>query len=214
MKTPLCAILTMFAILVLTGCGGSNSSPQIFSASILSDPAFDGDIELTLPSTYTIIQGMSPSVQSVLAGVDPLTSHEFRAFLDFPLGGAGGVPSNAIIDSATLAINIRSIQTNFSSIPILIDLVSFQPPKLIATDFNRSLLAYTRILPPVSQVDVGHNIVVDVTSLMAEAQFRGLPDFQVRILNDFGTSPGLIEINDTTGINRPSLAPLLTVTYH
>lgn len=204
----------MFAILVLTGCGGGNGSPQISSASIISDPAFDGDIELTLPNTYTIIQGMSPSVQSVLAGVDPATSHEFRAFLDFPLGGAGGVPSNAIIDSATLAINIRSIQTNFSSIPILIDLVSFQPPTLLATDFNRSFLAYTRILPPVSQADVGHNIVIDVTSLMAEAQFRGLPDFQVRILNDFGTSPGLIEINDTTGINRPSLAPLLTVTYH
>jgi len=214
MKTPLYAILTIFTILVLAGCGGSNSSPQIFSTSILSDPANDGDIELTLSNTYTITQGMSPSVQSVFAGVDPATSHEFRAFLDFPLGGAGGVPYDAIIDSATLRINIRSIQTTSSLIPMLVDLVSFQPPTLIATDFNRGFFAYTRILPPVSQADVGHNIVIDVTSLMAEAQFRGLLDFQVRIMNDFGTSPGLIEINDTTGIDRPSLAPLLTVTYH
>jgi len=96
MKTPLYAILTIFTILVLAGCGGGNSSPQIFSTSILSDPANDGDIELTLSNTYTITQGMSPSVQSVFAGVDPATSNEFRAFLDFPLGGAGGVPYNVI----------------------------------------------------------------------------------------------------------------------
>jgi hypothetical protein len=46
---------------------------------------------------------------------------------------------------------------------------------------------------------------------MAEAQQRGLNDFQIRILEDDGfVFPGLIEIDDTT-IDR---APLLTVTYH
>jgi hypothetical protein len=49
---------------------------------------------------------------------------------------------------------------------------------------------------------------------MQEAQRRGLPRFQVRLLQDPGvTSAGLVQINDTTGIDRPALAPLLTVVY-
>jgi hypothetical protein len=49
---------------------------------------------------------------------------------------------------------------------------------------------------------------------MAEAQRLGLVNFQVRIMEDLGiVSPGLIEINDTTGVNRGTLAPVLQVTY-
>ena len=71
-------------------------------------------------------------------------------------------------------------------------------------------IAFTTIIPPVSRADVLRHVTVDVTSLMVEAQRRGLPDFQIRILEDDGfVFPGLIEIDDTT-IN---LAPLLTVTY-
>jgi len=219
MQRMLCAILMGFTILALSGCGGGGggSYPQTFTTSILSDSAYDGDIEQT-SSSYIITQGMSSSVQSVFAGVDPVTLNESRAFLDFPLGGAGGVPINAIIDSAKLDIVINTIQPNYATIPILIELVAFQPPTLLSTDFDRSIqpaLAYTTISPPISSpADVGQNIAIDVTSLMGEAQFRGLTDFQVRILEDFGTSPGIIEINDTTGSNRPILAPQLTVTYH
>jgi len=53
-----------------------------------------------------------------------------------------------------------------------------------------------------------------VTALMIEAQRFGLADFQVRILLDFtAVANGLIEINDTTGINQDILAPLLEVVY-
>ncbi len=49
---------------------------------------------------------------------------------------------------------------------------------------------------------------------MIEAQRLGLLDFQVRIMEDLGPAiPILLEINDTTGVNRGSLGPLLTVTY-
>jgi len=222
MQRMLCAILMGFTILALSGCGGGGggggSYPQTFTTSILSDPVYDGDIEQTSLTSFTITQGMSSSIQSVFAGVDPVSQNEYRAFLDFPLGGAGGVPSNAIIDSAKLDIVINTIQPSYATIPILIDLVSFQSPSLLSTDFDRGIqpaLAYTTISPPISSpADVGQNISIDVTSLMGEAQFRGLPDFQVRILEDFGTNPGIIEINDTTGPNRPILAPQLTVTYH
>ncbi len=217
MQRMLYVILMGFTILALPGCGGGSSAPQTFITSIVSDSAYDGDIEQTSPGSFTITQGMSTSVQSVFAGVDPITLNEFRAFLDFPLGGARGVPSNAVIDSAYLEIVVDSIRPISATIPILIELVDFQPPTLLSSDFDRSFqppLAYTRIRPSISPVDVGHNVFIDVTSLMQEAQFRALTDFQVRILEDFGTSPGLVEINDMTGINRPSLAPLLTVTYH
>jgi hypothetical protein len=216
MRRKFLAVLTGCLILALTGCGSDSGPPPIVT-QILSDAAFDGDI-VQDPQTgsLTISQG---NTQSLFAGIDPVTGAEYRAFLDFPLSGAGGVPADAIIVSATLDIVIDSIlpQPLIGTIPIRIDLVSFQPPTLIGDDFDRTLLpalATTTIVPPISQADFGNHVPVDVTALMKEAQRLGLPDFQVRIMEDLGiVAPGLIEINDTTGINRPVLAPLLEVAY-
>jgi hypothetical protein len=216
------AIIIACAAISLAGCGGGESGggpppPPPVTTQILSDSGFDGDIQQTSPSTFTVTQGMTSTVQSVFAGIDPATLTEFRAFLDFPLGGAGGVPGNATIESAFLDIYINSFQPSTATLPILIELVSFQPPTLIETDFDRGLqppLAYVRVTPPFTQADVGTNVSIDVTSLMVQAQQMGLIDFQVRIMEDLGPAiPGLIEINDTTGANRASYAPQLTVTY-
>jgi len=208
------------AAISLTGCGGGDGGaapPPVVTTQIQSDPGFDGDIEQTSPISFAITQGMSPTVQSVFAGIYPVTRTEFRAFLDFPLTGAGGVPGDAIIDSAFLDIYINSLQPNIGTIPILIELVSFQPPTLLETDFDRTLqppLASLVISPPISQADVGANLSIDVTPLMIEAQRRGLVDFQLRIMEDLGPAiPILVEINDTTGVDRGSFGPLLTVTY-
>jgi hypothetical protein len=153
----------------------------------------------------------------VFAGIDPVARTEFRAFLDFPLTGSGGVPGSANIDSAFLDVYINSLQPTVGTIPIRIELVSFQPPTLIETDFDRTIqppLASLVVSPPFAQSDVGTNVSIDVTDLMIEARSRGLVDFQVRIMEDLGPAiPILLEINDTTGANRASLAPLLTVNY-
>src|SRR5262249_4787314 len=94
------------SVLGLTGCGdgGSDNPPPTFQTQILSDSAFDGDIEQTGSNSYTVTQGMNASVQSVLAGIDPVGGTEFPAFLDFPARGLGrragerrhrfGVPGN------------------------------------------------------------------------------------------------------------------------
>jgi hypothetical protein len=208
------------ATISLTGCGGDDGGhgpPPAIVTQIQSDPGFDGDIEQTSPISFAITQGMSPTVQSVIAGIDPVARTEFRAFLDFPLTGADGVPGDAVIDSAFLDIYINSLQPNIGTIPILIELVSFQPPTLLETDFDRTLqppLASLVLDPPISQADVGTNISIDVTPLMIEAQRLGLLDFQLRIMEDLGPAiPILVEINDTTGVDRGSLGPLLTVTY-
>ena len=215
MKRTFFSAILVFLVLSPIGCGSDHSSsPQIYSSFILSDPAYDGDIAVNTAGTSTITQG---NTQSVFSGIDPETNVEYRAFLDFPL--TGGVPGNATIDSATLDIVITNIflQSPGNTIPIRIELVSFQPPTLVETDFDRTLqpaLAFTTIVPPISSADVGYHVSVDVTSLMTEAQRLGLADFQIRILEDLGfVSPGLIEITDTTGSTREDLAPMLMVSY-
>ena len=218
MKRKYLAAIMVFISLALIGCGHNYSSapppPSNIITQILSDARFDGDIQSSLTGT-TVTQG---NTQSVFVGIDSATGAEFRAFLDFPLTGADGVPGNAVIVSAVLDIVIDRIlpQPLLGTIPIRIDLVSFQPPILIPTDFDPTIqlaLASTTNIPPISSADVGQHIFVDVTSLMDEAQIRGLPDFQVRILLDSNAVSGLIEINDTTGRNRALLAPLLQVEY-
>jgi hypothetical protein len=208
-------------VLFLSACGGGDDriddSTPTFTAQIFSDPAFDGDIEQVAPNAFTVTQGMTSSVQSVLAGIDPVAGTEFRAFLDFPLGGAGGVPGNAIIDSAFLEIYIDDLEPITGQLPVRVDLVAFQPPTLIDTDFSRSIqpaLASVTVSPDITRSDVGTAVPIDVTPLMREAQRRGLADFQVRILQDLGPAvPVLMVIDNSTGADRASRAPLLTVTY-
>ena len=223
MKKSITVVVMLFMILSMAGCGddGNSLPPTIFTSStivtqILSDPAIDGDITETSANNFLITQGMTPTVQSVFVGIDPITHVESRAFLDFPLTGASGVPGKAVIVSATLDIFIDSIQTRTGTIPIRIDLVEFQPPTLISTDFDRTiLLALASISTSISQSDIGKHVFIDVTVLLKEAQRLGLMNFQIRILENLGVvSPGLIEINDTTGGNRATLAPLLEVNYY
>ncbi len=225
MKRAFLAVLLVFLSTALIGCGNDDNIGQpTITTLILSDPVYDGDIALTTSNSFTITQGMTPTVQSVFAGRDPATGTEYRAFLDFDLAGTDGVPLNAIIVEAFLDIHIDSVllQTAGDTIPIRIDLVNIQPPApLLDTDFSRDPtstappLATTTIIPPISQSDYGMWVEVDVTSLMVATQNFVLPDFQVRILEDnsvFGVHPGLIQINDST--TSGAFAPRLKVTYY
>jgi hypothetical protein len=216
-RIPVIAIAC--GILSLSGCGGGgdNSAPQTFQTQIYSDSSFDGDIEQVSTSSFTVTQGMSSTVQSVFAGIDPAGGTEFRAFLDFPLTGSGGVPGNARIDSAFLELYVDDLQPNAGQLPLRVDLVAFQPPTLIASDFDRTAqpaLASVVVTPAISRSDIGKFVPIDVTPLMVEAQRQGLVDFQVRIMEDLGPAiPVLMIIDDSTGTNRASVAPLLTVSY-
>jgi len=207
------------SLIALAGCGGGGDNidqPDIVQTQILSDSGFDGDIEQTGPDTAVVTQGMGPNVQNVLAGIDPNTGDEFRAFLHFPLGGAGGVPANARIDSAFLEVFIDDLDPTNAVVPVRVELVSFQQP-MVATDFDRTAqppLAFVTLSPRLGPSDVGKYVPIDVTPLMVEAQRRGLADFQVRIMEDLGPAiDGLFAIDDTTGSNRGKTAPLLTVNY-
>lgn len=213
------------AFLGLSGCGGGDGGnpngpqqPQQVLTHILSDPQFDGDIEQTAPGAYTVTQGMSANVQTTFAGIDPNAGTEFRTFLDFPLTGPNGVPSRAVIDSAFLEFLVDNIEPPNGQVPIRVELVSFQPPNLIGTDFDRNIqpsLGAVIVSGDVNPQDIGHFVSVDVTPLMVQAQQLGLVDFQVRVMEDLGPAiETLIEIDDSTASDRSQRAPLLTVTYH
>jgi hypothetical protein len=215
-RIPVVAIAC--GILSLSGCGGGDSGkPQTSQAQIYSDSSYDGDIEMVSTNSFTVTQGMSPTVQTVFAGIDPAGGTEFRAFLDFPLTGSGGVPGNAAIDSAFLEFYVDDLQPAAGQLPLRVDLVAFQPPTLIGSDFDRAAqpaLASVVVTPAISSMDVGKFVPIDVTPLMVEAQRQGLANFQVRIMEDLGPAiPVLMVIDDSTGANRLSRAPLLTVSY-
>jgi hypothetical protein len=208
----------MTCLLGLGGCGGGdNGPPPQIVTQIVSDPGYDGDIEQTTAGSFVVTQGMSASVQTVFTGIDPVSGSEFRAFLDFPLGGPGGVPGDAIVDSAFLEFLVDDIEPPTGSVPVRVDLVAFQPPTLLATDFDRNAqppLASVLIQGDVTGADIGHFVSVDVTPLMIKAQQLGLVDFQVRVLEDLGPAIfTLVKIDDATSADRKSRAPLLTVTY-
>lgn len=204
-------------LLCLGGCGGGDSGPQEVESQILSDPSADGDIAQT-QSSYVVTQGMQGSVQSVFAGIDPASGDESRAFLDFPLDGPGGIPGNAIIDSAYLTLFVDNVDPADSGLPVRVELVSFQPPALTPTQFDRGAepaLGSVVIPGDVTGADIGHDLQVDVTSLMEQAQTLGLQDLQLRIMEDLGVQYDvLMEIDDTTQAGRHQTAPELVVTYH
>ncbi len=199
-------------ILTLAGCGEDDWGyyyypypPPPYFAEFLSNPGADGYIAKDpVTGAFTVTQGMSATIQSVFVGTNPTTGATVRGFLDFP----GSVPGGAFINSAVLNIFIDAIQTPTGTIPVRIDLVA-APPPLVETDFDSTALA--TVSTTLFQSDLGQYVDIDVTPLLAQAQLLHFTDFQIRIL--LPTSPGFVEIDDTTGADRGQLAPLLTVTY-
>jgi hypothetical protein len=86
---------------------------------------------------------------------------------------------------------------------------------LIGTEFDLPPLGAVLVNGNVTAADIGWFVPVDVTSLMIQAQQRGLVDFQVRIMQDLGPAIfTLMVIDNPITADRPQRAPLLTVAYH
>ncbi len=209
--------LAVVVAMVLAGCGGGDDR-NVFQATILSDQPSDGDIAFDpVLNSYTVASGPD----TLFFGIDTLSPNnpEYRAFLDFPLDGSTGgdiVPLNATIVSASLKVSVVSAEFS-STIPTLLDLVSYPVGALGSADYDSPPLTFPGGASAFRSFDffvsdVGRDVVIEVTSLMQEAQRRGLADFQVRFLLDFTPgAAGFVGIDD-----RPTVAitaPRLTVEY-
>ncbi|MHB9061320.1 MAG: hypothetical protein ACYC47_07460 [Desulfobacteria bacterium] len=199
--------------LVLAGCGGS-SGPDLFVFEQLSDQAVDADIAYTGVGSPTIFP--ASSTQTIQIGVDA-GGTEYRGFLDFPIGG---LPSSADVRLAYIDVFVGSVPFG-ASVPVLVELVDFQPPTLIGSDFFR--IPPDPYLPPVLGRSLFYFLFNDavsprpvvrivVTSLVQMALQRMQPDFQVRLLLDpdpSAVTPAIVTLDD----GAANTAPLLHVEY-
>jgi hypothetical protein len=133
---------------------------------------------------------------------------EFRGFLHFPLDIPGNdVPQFAIVQSAVLRLHLKRVQFN-STVPIIVDVVSFTPPIIGSDYFQNVLLPITPTASGVFNIPNSvQDVDLDMTRLLKEALAEGVLDFQVRILLDtVPTARGLIEIDE-------NVAPILLVDF-
>jgi len=158
------------------------SSPGTFTDNIYSDHLSDGDIAND-PYLGFIVTRWPGTEGTIFFGVDSGIPNIpfYRSFLDFPLDGSTGgpvIPLDAIIVSATLDLFVNSVSFA-DTIPASIDLVFFPPATGLTPDLYYQLPYASRPVDFYSY-DESTFVPINVTSLMAEAQYRGFSNFQVR----------------------------------
>lgn len=210
-KIGILGLVGVFA-LVLAGCGGGGSSgPAPFVFEQLSDQTVDADIAYTGVGSPSIFPASSTG--TIQIGVDAAGT-EYRGFLDFPIAG---LPLDADVQSAYIEVFVSSVPFG-ANVPILMELVDFNPP-LLASDYFRE--PPSPFLPPVlprpifvfrpsDAVAPRLAIRIEVTSLVREALLRAQPEFQLRMLLDpLVAGPGIVQLDD----DAVQTAPLLHVVY-
>ena len=201
MKRIFVALIMMLTLLGVNGCGGGDD--RVSTSVTIDSSTVNGDIVF---NANTGVFTITENDLSLFAGEDPTALREFRAFLDFPLQRV----RNTNIQSAILDIVINSVTVvpPGTSIPILMELVPY-PPVVGGLDdvhFDRVASSPVAIRTSISSADVNLSVRINVTPLVLEAQRLGT-DFQIRISQDGGPAPGLIEIDNDLDF------PLLEVTF-
>ncbi|MHB1025978.1 MAG: hypothetical protein ACYC24_09785 [Desulfobacteria bacterium] len=212
-KIWILGLVGVFA-LVLAGCGGGSSGPDPFVFEQLSDQTVDSYIAYTGVGSPSIFP--ASSTNTIQVGVDA-GGAEYRGFLDFPIGG---IPSWADVRFAYVEVFVGSVPFG-ADVPVLVELVDFQPPVLIESDFFRSppdpylapILGRSLFYFFPSDASSPRNVVrIEVTSLVQRALQRLQPDFQVRLLLDpdpSAVTPAIVTLDD----GAANTAPLLHVEY-
>lgn len=220
-RNPLLIGIAILFAVFLAGCGDDDGR-DLLVFSQLSDLDADGYISSEIdPGTGLPTVFPASVTQSIQLGVDEFAV-EYRGFLVFPISG---LPSVANVQYAEIEVFVNSVPYS-GNVPVLMELVDFQPPILIGSDYYRS--PPDPYLPPVLGRDIfaflpGDAIVdpvtgypppvrIEVTTLLREALRRGQSDFQVRLLLDpsLAAFPPRIAILDDGATDT---APLLYVEY-
>ena len=101
------------ALLLLAGCGGDGRDVDpAFTTQIFSDPALDGDIQQTDPTSFVVTQGMSATVQSVFAGIDPTTQTDTLPIRQHNFQSGDIVGSHAVLKTMGTTRVFSNIASN------------------------------------------------------------------------------------------------------
>lgn len=184
------------AALSLASCGGGDDR-LLFSADIPSNRAVDGFVTRTVPiGTDNVF--LAQDNGAVQAGTDPLTLSESRAFLDFPLDGAGGVPAGARIESAVLHAFVSRIDAASGfRFPLVLEIVPVFAP-LDPSDFGATADPAVSVIFEFSPTrDNGNFVSIDVTPLLRKAIADGSRRLELRVRPGVSAAgPGLAVIED------------------
>ena len=226
MRRPCPLGMVVLLALAFAGCGGGDSGTVVVTPTvleILSDPTLDGDITQDLATGQIGAPTVATNTGNVLAGIDvnPITGlsiSESRGFLIFPLKA---LPLDASIHFASITIFVNDVSFvggDTAPIPFLLDSIDtiLFPPPIVSDDFDSAFRRSQGIT--FFGTDTGNFVEINVTSLLADAQARILPEFEVRLLfdqdrflKDLTTILGLIEIDDR--VTNSSRAPLLRIEF-
>lgn len=208
-------LATLLVLALLGGCNSDNDNededtPRTYSIEFLSDLYYDGYVGLSPYDEYTV--NLADATGKIEVGMDPYTSDEFRGFLAFDLRNNPRLPWDADIQEATLELYIRKARSDVpgTTIPLVMDLVSFEPPELRPTDFELSELPYLLSMPlNIMETETGYYVEYDVTSFLIETQYQELNYFQLRLVLNLDALGGFVEIAD----DADETAPYLNVIY-
>jgi hypothetical protein len=193
---------------ILSGCGGGSSGPDLVVQNIISlGGADDGYIGLDALGFYTVFSSETPNTIEV--SDDPADSR--RGFISFSLSS---IPFSATIRSATVFLPVlRATPFGAPGVTILVDMVSFPSLDELTTQGEiAAVYGATAILqgPSISILpgDAGFDRTFDATDALNDAIFNGDPILQFRLIGISGdvTFDDLLQ-SDGTG------TPLLRVEY-
>ncbi len=196
--------------LILAGCGGGSSGPDLVVRDILSmGGANDGDIGVDALGVFTVFTSADPP-NTVIVSDDPADNR--RGFLSFSITS---IPAGAAIQSATIFLPIlRAVPVSgVSSVGLFVDMVSFPPLDTLLTQPQlEAVYSTTPILlgPSISVFpgDAGTDKLVDATDAFLEASQLGFSTLQIRL----EAVSGDVEIDDLLDVNGNG-TPLLRVEY-
>lgn len=196
--------------LVLAGCGGGSSGPDLVLRDILSmGGADDGDIGFDASGVFTVFTSADPP-NTVIVSDNPADNR--RGFLSFSITS---IPAGAAIQSARIFLPIlRAVPViGVSSVGMLVDMVSFPPLNTLVTQTERDAVYFTTpiLLGPSISVfpgDAGTDKPVNVTDALLEARRLGFSTLQIRL----EAISGDVEIDDLLDVNGNG-TPLLRVEY-
>jgi hypothetical protein len=197
-RVPVVAVPLLLLLLLLPFVGGCDDHDDHPTATtqILSSYYDDGNIVRYGDGSYDHFFP-PPSDDNIWVGL--YGADEWRGFLQFPLGGSGGVPAGVGIRRATLDLVVRSVQPGMR---LYVDLV----------DVDTSLGAYGAANPEALWND---GMVLPLATVAVDHPYMSSPrhvPVELRLLLDPGASAGLMIFTDPWADTQ--VAPLLEVEYY